>query len=44
MALSKDKSAIVLLENFQSLFSKQEFASLSVDFLNELLYVRKKIE
>jgi hypothetical protein len=42
--LSHDKSAIVLLENFHSFFSTSELSALAVEFLNELLFTRKKLE
>jgi hypothetical protein len=42
--LSNEKSAIVLLENFHSFFSTNELSALAVEFLNELLFTRKKLE
>jgi hypothetical protein len=42
--LSNDKSAIVLLENFHSFFSTSDLSTLAVEFLNELLFTRKKLE
>ena len=42
--LSNDKSAILLLENFHSFFVTDELTRLAIQFLNELLYTRKKLE